>query len=107
LEFGDWDCAGAAAVNCMRGRLLPYIPPPKTQRPIPNTRIPQFLAPSMTYTRYIALGDSMSIDLYPALDAGEIDVAVALERDPAAGRVAAPGGGARFPTQPETPGAPA
>ena len=31
-------------------------------------------------TRYIALGDSMSIDLYPALDAGEIDVAVALER---------------------------
>jgi hypothetical protein len=28
--------------------------------------------------RYIALGDSVSIDLYPALDAGEIDVAVAL-----------------------------
>lgn len=40
------------------------------------------------FTRYIALGDSMSIDLYPALDAGEIDVAVALERVPAAGRVA-------------------
>jgi hypothetical protein len=26
----------------------------------------------MVPTRYIALGDSMSIDLYPALDAGEI-----------------------------------
>jgi len=26
-------------------------------------------------TRYIALGDSVSIDLYPALDAGEVDVA--------------------------------
>src|SRR5881628_375789 len=30
----------------------------------------------------------MSIDLYPALDAGEIDVAVALERDVGAGNVA-------------------
>jgi lysophospholipase L1-like esterase len=40
------------------------------------------------YSDYIALGDSMSIDLYPALDAGEIDVAVALERDPHAGAVA-------------------
>jgi lysophospholipase L1-like esterase len=40
------------------------------------------------FTRYVALGDSMSIDLYPALDAGEIDVAVALERDPQAGNVA-------------------
>lgn len=39
-------------------------------------------------TRYIALGDSVSIDLYPALDAGEIDIAVALERDASAGRVA-------------------
>jgi lysophospholipase L1-like esterase len=39
-------------------------------------------------TKYIALGDSMSIDLYPALDAGEVDVAVALERVPTAGRVA-------------------
>jgi lysophospholipase L1-like esterase len=39
-------------------------------------------------TRYIALGDSVSIDLYPALDAGEVDVAVALERVPTAGRVA-------------------
>lgn len=40
------------------------------------------------FARYIALGDSVSIDLYPALDAGEIDVAVALERDAGAGRVA-------------------
>jgi lysophospholipase L1-like esterase len=38
--------------------------------------------------RYVALGDSMSIDLYPALDAGEIDVAVALERRVQAGAVA-------------------
>lgn len=43
------------------------------------------------FTRYVALGDSVSIDLYPALDAGEVDVAVALERDPHAGRVAALG----------------
>ena len=42
----------------------------------------------MQFTRYLAFGDSMSIDLYPALDAGEIDVAVALERGPAAGHVA-------------------
>jgi lysophospholipase L1-like esterase len=40
------------------------------------------------FTSYVALGDSMSIDLYPALDAGEIDVAVALERSVAAGSVA-------------------
>lgn len=40
------------------------------------------------FARYVALGDSVSIDLYPALDAGEIDVAVALERDPSVGRVA-------------------
>ena len=39
----------------------------------------------MAYTQYIALGDSMSIDLYPALDAGEIDVAVALEWNSGAG----------------------
>ena len=38
--------------------------------------------------RYVALGDSMSIDLYPALDAGETDVAVALERRIDAGSVA-------------------
>lgn len=40
------------------------------------------------FSTYVALGDSMSIDLYPALDAGEIDVAVALERDVNAGSVA-------------------
>jgi lysophospholipase L1-like esterase len=40
------------------------------------------------FATYVALGDSMSIDLYPALDAGEIDVTVALERDVAAGKVA-------------------
>src|SRR3982751_5161002 len=40
------------------------------------------------FTQYVALGDSMSIDLYPALDAGEVDVAVALERVPTAGAVA-------------------
>jgi hypothetical protein len=40
------------------------------------------------FTEYVALGDSMSIDLYPALDAGEVDVAVALERVPDAGAVA-------------------
>ena len=40
------------------------------------------------FSRYLALGDSMSIDLYPALDAGEMDVAVALERRAAAGEVA-------------------
>jgi lysophospholipase L1-like esterase len=48
------------------------------------------------FTRYIALGDSMSIDLYPALDAGEIDVAVALERVPTAGRVAPLGAASLF-----------
>jgi hypothetical protein len=40
------------------------------------------------FRHYVALGDSMSIDLYPALDAGETDVAVALERHPSAGQVA-------------------
>ncbi|MEO8563487.1 MAG: GDSL-type esterase/lipase family protein [bacterium] len=41
-----------------------------------------------SFTSYVALGDSMSIDLYPALDAGEVDVAVALERVTHAGAVA-------------------
>lgn len=41
-----------------------------------------------SFTRYIALGDSASIDLYPALDAGEADVAVALERRTDVGNVA-------------------
>jgi len=40
------------------------------------------------FAQYVALGDSMSIDLYPALDAGETDVAVALEWDARAGTVA-------------------
>lgn len=40
------------------------------------------------FTHYFALGDSLSTDLYPALDAGEVDVAVALERVASAGRVA-------------------
>jgi lysophospholipase L1-like esterase len=48
------------------------------------------------FSHYIALGDSMSIDLYPALDAGEIDVAVALERDASVGRVAALGAASLF-----------
>src|SRR5947209_5642642 len=38
----------------------------------------------------------MSIDLYPALDAGETDVAVALERDPTVGAVAAIGAASLF-----------
>ena len=42
----------------------------------------------MELAHYLALGDSVSIDLYPALDAGETDVAVALERLPDAGAVA-------------------
>ena len=42
----------------------------------------------LVFSEYIALGDSMSIDLYPALDAGETDVAVALEWDARAGKVA-------------------
>ena len=46
--------------------------------------------------RYVALGDSVSIDLYPALDAGEIDVAVALERQSSAGRVAPLGAASLF-----------
>lgn len=40
------------------------------------------------FVRYVALGDSVSIDLYPALDAGATDVAVALEGDTTAGSVA-------------------
>jgi lysophospholipase L1-like esterase len=40
------------------------------------------------FAEYVALGDSMSIDLYPALDAGETDVVVALERAVHAGAVA-------------------
>ena len=45
-------------------------------------------AGAVRFTEYVALGDSMSIDLYPALDAGDTDVAVALEWDAKVGRVA-------------------
>ncbi|MEP6618697.1 MAG: GDSL-type esterase/lipase family protein [bacterium] len=48
------------------------------------------------FTQYVALGDSMSIDLYPALDVGETDVAVALERHPGAGNVAPLGAASLF-----------
>lgn len=48
------------------------------------------------FSQYVALGDSMSIDLYPALDAGETDVAVALEWNAAAGRVAPLGAASLF-----------
>jgi lysophospholipase L1-like esterase len=54
------------------------------------------------FTEYVALGDSLSIDLYPALDAGEVDVAVALERDPEAGAVAPLGAAALFHRNQET-----
>lgn len=40
------------------------------------------------YREYVALGDSMSLDIYPALDAGKTDVSVALERVETAGKVA-------------------
>lgn len=42
----------------------------------------------MIFEHYVALGDSMSMDLYPALDLGATDVAVALERVSNAGNVA-------------------
>ena len=38
--------------------------------------------PSHGVHYYIALGDSMSIDLYPALDAGEIDAPLAARVQP-------------------------
>ena len=50
----------------------------------------------MTFTAYLALGDSMSVDLYPALDAGLTDVSVALERIEGAGNVAAIGAASLF-----------
>ena len=46
------------------------------------------------FSHYYALGDSMSIDLYPALDLGETEVAVALERNVTAGAVAPVGAAA-------------
>ena len=48
------------------------------------------------FTKYVALGDSVSIDLYPALDAGGTDVAVALERLPGVGSVAPIGAASLF-----------
>jgi lysophospholipase L1-like esterase len=41
-----------------------------------------------SFREYISLGDSFSIDLYPALDAGKTEVSVALERVEGAGTVA-------------------
>ena len=52
----------------------------------------------MSYSEYIAVGDSVSIDLYPALDLGETDVAVALERVVQAGAIAPVGAASLFHT---------
>lgn len=52
--------------------------------------------PLGNFAEYIALGDSMSIDLYPALDAGKTDVGVALERLESAGTVAPLGAASLF-----------
>ena len=57
---------------------------------------------SVDFLHYVALGDSTSLDLYPALDAGETDVAVALERVPSAGRVAPLGAASLFHRNDET-----
>jgi hypothetical protein len=51
---------------------------------------------STSFREYVALGDSHSIDLYPALDAGRADVAVALERVEGAGAVAPLGAASLF-----------
>lgn len=48
------------------------------------------------YKEYVALGDSMSLDIYPALDAGKTDVSVALERVETAGTVAPIGAASLF-----------
>jgi lysophospholipase L1-like esterase len=48
------------------------------------------------FEQYVALGDSMSIDLYPALDAGDVDVKVALEWNANAGDVAPLGAASLF-----------
>src|SRR3954471_2117310 len=48
------------------------------------------------FREYIALGDSYSIDLFPALDAGKTDVSVALERVESAGMVAPIGAASLF-----------
>lgn len=51
---------------------------------------------SAAFREYVALGDSYSIDLYPALDAGRTDVSVALERVESAGTVAPIGAASLF-----------
>jgi hypothetical protein len=48
------------------------------------------------FREYVALGDSMSIDLYAALDAGRTDVSVALERSEDAGTIAPIGAASLF-----------
>jgi hypothetical protein len=50
----------------------------------------------MSFSHYLALGDSMSVDLYAALDAGLTDVSVALERLEASGNVAPVGAASLF-----------
>src|SRR5260370_4414034 len=50
----------------------------------------------MSFSHYLALGDSMSVDLYAALDAGLTDVSVALERIEASGKVASVGAASLF-----------
>jgi len=62
-----------------------------------------------SFSEYVALGDSMSIDLYPALDAGKTDVSVALERVEGAGMIAPIGAASLFyrnddETQPDESG---
>ena len=54
------------------------------------------MSDAQPFTAYVALGDSLSIDLYPALDAGETDVAVALERVADAGAIAPIGAASLF-----------
>jgi lysophospholipase L1-like esterase len=51
---------------------------------------------SSEFREYVAIGDSYSIDLYPALDAGKTDVSVALERVEGAGAVAPLGAASLF-----------
>jgi hypothetical protein len=62
-----------------------------------------------TFQEYVAIGDSLSIDLYPALDAGKTDVSVALERIEGAGTIAPIGAASLFymnheETQPDESG---
>lgn len=49
-----------------------------------------------SFREYVALGDSASIDLYAALDAGRTDVSVALERVEGAGTIAPIGAASLF-----------